>query len=180
MLCLFCYSHPCVPPCSALQVSAFFPPPSGNLQVQGGERLAVRGAPQDLTVRWQTVLQHRLHVQPPRHRCPALPRVLPQGQRLHFCPFASRAHAAGNICPQTQLSACTASAASSRKFKKNISRVHLFLKMPYRNEIGVILASFIYNSFALVFSHTLCLQSPLPTFSVPSSAAQLGGDISEV
>lgn len=69
---------------------------SGHVQVQGWERPAVCRASQDLTLRWQTVLQHRLHLQPSCYRRPALPWVLPKGQRLHFRPLASRTHAAGN------------------------------------------------------------------------------------
>lgn len=69
---------------------------SGHVQVQGWERPAFCRASQDLTLRWQTVLEHCLHIQPSCYRRPALPWVLPKGQRLHFCPLASCTHAAGN------------------------------------------------------------------------------------
>lgn len=69
---------------------------SGHVQVQGWERPAVCRASQDLTLRWQTVLEHRLHLQPSCYRRTALPWVLPKGQRLHFRPLASCTHAAGN------------------------------------------------------------------------------------
>lgn len=107
---------------------------SGHIQVQSREWLTVCRASQDLTVWRQAVFLYFIRLQPSSHRCPALPWVLPQGQRLHFRPLTPRTHAAGNYTNLMQHSPYSSWVHSPRSWSRYDFDCHFLiinLKSPW-------------------------------------------------